>query len=211
MFCSLGGSGMLEFLAARTLTGIAKVLTGVQARWSGCAPADQQRIYFANHTSHLDFILLWSALPPRLRVRTRPVAAADYWTSSALKRYLIQRVFRGVLVDRERKSHDPLAPLRAALDASDSLILFPEGTRNLGEEMLPFKSGIFHLAESHPQAELVPVWLCNSQRVMPKGALLPVPLLCSVRFGAPCKREPGETKKAFLERLRSTLVDLGKA
>lgn len=199
---------MHEWVAAKTLTGVAKVLTGVQARWSGCAPAAAQRIYFANHTSHLDFILLWSALPSRLRVRTRPVAAADYWTSSALKRYLIQRVFRGVLVDRERKSADPLAPLRSALDAGDSLILFPEGTRNLGEELLPFKSGIYHLAESHPQAELVPVWLSNSQRVMPKGALLPVPLLCSVRFGTPCRCQPGEDKKAFLERLRTTLVEL---
>lgn len=200
---------MLEFLAAKSLIGTAKVLTGVQARWRGCTPSDRQRIYFANHTSHLDFILLWAALPQRLRAQTRPVAAADYWTSSALKRYLIQRVFRGVLVDRQRKTDDPLVPLRAALDAGHSLIIFPEGTRNLGEELLPFKSGIYHLSESHPQAELVPVWLSNSQRVMPKGALLPVPLLCSVRFGTPCRREEGEDKKVFLERLRSTLVELG--
>jgi 1-acyl-sn-glycerol-3-phosphate acyltransferase len=202
---------MLEPIAARLLTGTAKLLTGVQARWSGCAPVPQQRIYFANHTSHLDFILLWSALPANLRRLTRPVAAADYWTSSALRSYLIHRVFRGVLVDRQRKSDNPLAPLLDALAAGDSLIIFPEGTRNLGDELLPFKSGIYHLTESRPDVELIPVWLSNSQRVMPKGALLPVPLLCSVRFGSPQQLTTGEDKKAFLERLRTTLVELGKA
>jgi 1-acyl-sn-glycerol-3-phosphate acyltransferase len=203
---------MLESIAAELLVLTAKLLTGAQARWSGCAPtAGSQRIYFANHTSHLDFILLWAALPPRLRKRTRPVAAADYWSRSALRRYLIHRVFRGVLVDRERKAaSNPLQPLLDALDAGDSLIFFPEGTRNLAEELLPFKAGIYHLAQDRPHVELIPVWLSNSQRVMPKGALLPVPLLCSACFGSPASLEPGEAKPAFLERLRQQLIDLGQ-
>lgn len=202
---------MLESIAAHLLIGTAKLLTGVQARWSGCAPLPRQRIYFANHTSHLDFILLWAALPANLRAITRPVAAADYWTSSKLRSYLIHRVFRGVLVDRQRKSANPLEPLLEALKDGDSLILFPEGTRNLTEELLPFKSGIYHLAEARPDVELVPVWLSNSQRVMPKGALLPVPLLCSVRFGAPQPLGAEEDKRVFLERIRTALIDLGKA
>lgn len=199
---------MIESLAAGALVGAAKLLTGAQGRWVGCAPVATQRIYFANHTSHLDFILLWAALPPQLRRRTRPVAAADYWTASALRRYLIARVFRGVLVDRQSKSGDPLEPLREALRQGDSLILFPEGTRNLGDELLPFKSGIYHLAEEFPGIELIPVWIANSQRVMPKGSLLPVPLLCAARFGQPRQLLPGEDKRAFLERLRADLIGL---
>ena len=73
--------------------------------------------------------------------------------------------------------------LQAALDAGDSLIFFPEGTRALTDEMLPFKSGLYHLARANPTLELVPVRMENLSRVMPKGELLPVPLVCILTFG----------------------------
>jgi hypothetical protein len=202
----------LEALTARLITGFAWLVTGARARWIGCTPAPAQRIYFANHSSHGDFVLLWSALPPDLRVRTRPVAGADYWLAGRMRRWLINDVFRGVLVERgAQKSGDPIAVMLGALDAGDSLILFPEGTRNPGEQMLPFKSGLYHLARQRPQVELVPVWLENLARVMPKGQVLPVPLLCSVSFGAPMRLEPGEDKDAFLARARQAVVDLQTA
>jgi 1-acyl-sn-glycerol-3-phosphate acyltransferase len=200
---------MIEWLAARLITGFAWVVTGVRARWVGCTTSTAQRIYFANHTSHGDFVLLWSALPPALRAMTRPVAGADYWLKGALRRWLITRVFRGVLVERGvEKTSDPMAMMLGALDAGDSLIIFPEGTRNLGDGMLPFKSGLYHLARQRPAVELVPVWLENLARVMPKGSLVPVPLLCSVSFGAPIRLEAGEEKDAFLQRARQCILDL---
>jgi 1-acyl-sn-glycerol-3-phosphate acyltransferase len=181
----------------------------VRARWLGCGPAPVQRIYYANHSSHGDFVLLWSALPAALRARTRPVAGADYWLKGRLRRWLIEDVFRGVLVERGgEKTSDPIAAMLAALDAGDSLILFPEGTRNLGEPMLPFKSGLYHLARQRPAVELVPVWLENLGRVMPKGYVIPVPLLCSVSFGSPIRLEAAEEKDAFLLRARQCIVDL---
>jgi 1-acyl-sn-glycerol-3-phosphate acyltransferase len=198
-------------IAAALIIGFARVVTGVRARWVGCAAAPAQRIYFANHSSHGDFVLLWSALPPALRARTRPVAGADYWLAGRLRRWLIEAVFRGVLVERggaARADADPLAPLLQALDHGDSLIIFPEGTRNTTEVMLPFKSGLYHLARQRPAVELVPVWLENLNRVMPKGEVLPVPLLCSVSFGAPIRLETGEDKRAFLDRARQRIVDL---
>jgi len=201
---------MVEPIVSALIIATAKTLTGVQPRWRGCAPASTQRIYFANHTSHMDFILVWSALPPRLRATTRPVAAADYWTRGALKPYLIHRVFRGVLVDRGRvnRQANPMTPMLDALAAGDSLILFPEGTRGPGDELLPFRSGIFHVARARPDVELVPVWIANSSRVMPKGAMLPIPLLCSVTFGQPTRLDPPEDKPSFLARLRQSLLDL---
>jgi len=143
-------------------------------------------------------------------MQTRPVAAKDYWTRGALRRYLIREVFHGVLVDRHRESRteDPVEVMVQALDEGSSLILFPEGTRNPGEEVLPFKSGIFHAARARPLVDLVPVYLQNLNRVMPRGELLPVPLLCSATFGAPTRIGPGEEKDAFLARLRQAILDL---
>lgn len=204
-------------LVGRLITGFTRALTGAQARWLGCGPTPEQRIYFANHQSHGDFVLLWASLPPGLRRTTRPVAGADYWLTSAAKRFLIHEVFDGVLVDRSRETRttDPIATMQAALDAGDSLILFPEGTRNPAADpaapMLPFRSGLWHLATSRPHVVLVPVYIENIGRVLPKGKVLPVPLLCSVRFGAPLARDPAEDKAAFLERARAAVAALRTA
>jgi 1-acyl-sn-glycerol-3-phosphate acyltransferase len=203
---------MIERLVAALITGFARLVTGAQARWIGCGPSGEQRIYYANHSSHGDFVLIWTALPAALRARTRPVAARDYWDAGELRRFLIHRVFRGVLVERgaDPRTKDPLVPLIDALDRGDSLIIFPEGTRNTEEEMLPFKSGIYHLARQRPGVDLVPVWIENVGRVMPKGQVLPVPLLCSVNFGAPIRLQQDEEKQAFLDRARLAIVELRK-
>lgn len=201
----------MDRIIAALVIGFIRLLTGAQAFWAGCRPTAAQRIYFANHASHGDFVLLWAALPPYLRRRARPVAGADYWERSALRRYIAARVFRAVLIDRERRegSPDPIAQMVAALAGGDSLILFPEGTRNTTDQpLLPLKSGLFHLATQCPSVELVPVWMNNLGRVMPKGEPLPIPLLCTVTFGAPLERIEGEDKAAFLARARAALLAL---
>jgi 1-acyl-sn-glycerol-3-phosphate acyltransferase len=204
-----------EDIVAGALCGFASLITGVRAVWRGSEPAARQRIYFANHRSHADFVLIWSSLPPALRRQVRPVAAADYWLASPLRRYLINRVFRGVLVQRGVHGfHDgdkPLAPLDAALDRGDSLIVFPEGTRNAEDSLLPFKSGIYRLAAAHPEVELIPVWIENLGRVMPKGCVVPIPLLCSLTFGPPLRVADGEARGAFLSRSRDALLALRPA
>ena len=202
---------MLERLVASLIIGFVRLLTGAQAFWRGGRPNAAQRIFFANHASHGDFVLLWASLPPWLRRRTRPVAGADYWNKSPLRHFIGGRVFRAVLIDRERKegSPDPIEQMVAALAGGDSLILFPEGTRNTTDAvLLPFKSGLFHLANQYPNAELVPVWINNLARVMPKGQLIPIPLLCTVTFGASLPRIDGEDKAAFLERARMAMLAL---
>ncbi|BCJ05087.1 1-acyl-sn-glycerol-3-phosphate acyltransferase [Pseudomonas sp. AA27] len=202
---------MLASLTAFVITSAARLITGARALWLGCTPQPVQRLYFANHSSHGDFVLLWAALPEPLRRRTRPVAGADYWCKPGIRDFLIRRVFNGVLIDRQHGASEgnPLQPVLEAFAQGDSLIFFPEGTRNLTDDpLLPFKSGLFHLASANPQVELVPVWIANLNRVMPKGRALPLPLLCTLSFGEPLHLQPDEGKHAFLERARQALLNL---
>ena len=186
---------------------IARLITGAQGHWKGCPPKAEQRIYFANHQSHLDWVLIWAALPSELRARTRPIAARDYWTSSPFKQWLTSAVFNAVYVSRTRvDDQDPLEPLVDALNAGDSLVIFPEGTRSNKDEPQPFKSGLYHLAEQFPGVQLIPAWIDNVQRVMPKGEVVPVPILCTVTFGAPLQLLPAEDKHDFLNRARAAVL-----
>jgi 1-acyl-sn-glycerol-3-phosphate acyltransferase len=185
-------------------------LTGVRARWRGCAPIAEQRVYFANHTSNLDFVLLWATLPADLRRKTRPVGARDYWEGGGVREWLAARVFRAVLIERRTvtRENNPLVPMLDALAGGESLILFPEGTRNPDGEVNPFKPGLFHIAKARPEVALVPVFIENLNRVLPKGEFLPVPMLCSVTFGEPLRLAEGETKPQFLSRTREALLSL---
>jgi 1-acyl-sn-glycerol-3-phosphate acyltransferase len=203
---------MLEAITSSAVTTFARLMTGVRPDWRGVLPEPKQRIYFANHASHGDFVLIWSVLPKELRDRTRPVAGADYWRKSRLRAFLGGEVFKAVLIERQAdvRKEDPIAQMAAALDCGDSLILFPEGTRNMTDEpLLPFKSGLYNLALARPGVELVPTWIDNLSRVLPKGEFLPLPILCSVTFGAPLTLPEGEERKAFLERARNALLELG--
>jgi len=203
-----------SFLQATTgvlLAGLAHAITGVQPIWQGCPPGQRQRIYFSNHTSHGDFILISSCLPPEERARTSAAVGADYWLAGPLRRFISQRMLQTVLVERNwmaRKS-SPIEEILRALAQGQSLIFFPEGTRNMTAEPLQrFRAGLFWLATARPDVELVPCWIENMSRVLPKGTLLPVPLLCRVIFGTPLVLEPGEDRQAFLHRASEALLAL---
>jgi len=198
-------------LVGLLLSSIARLITGAQGHWYGSPPKAEQRIYFANHQSHFDWVLIWASLPHDLRAQTRPIAARDYWTSSPLKHWITREVFNAVYVSRVRtEDEDPLEPLVDALRNGDSLVIFPEGTRGNKGEPQAFKAGLYHLAEQFPDVNLIPTWIDNVQRVMPKGEVVPVPILCSVTFGAPMTLSPGEDKRVFLDRARSAVMALSK-
>ncbi|MDP9995022.1 1-acyl-sn-glycerol-3-phosphate acyltransferase [Variovorax boronicumulans] len=280
---------MLAKLTGWLLLGFVRLLTGAQARWYGCPPKAEQRIYFANHQSHADLVMIWAALPEELRSITRPIAARDYWANTPVKRWITTEVFNAVYVERAATAPaaaaapepmqaepavaaapaeriepsmepllpaeapraevvnelqgeldlpapvpppapiapppsvaepapppaepappptDPLAPLVEALRSGDSIIIFPEGTRGHTGEPQKFKSGLYTLATLFPEVVLVPAWIDNVQRVMPKGEIVPVPILCSVTFGAPIRVEEGEERRPFLDRARAAVIAL---
>lgn len=164
-------------------------------------------LFFANHSSHLDFALIWAALPPAQRRRTRPVAGRDYWEKTALRRWIACRCFRAVLIERQKVTvaTNPLEPMLAALDAGASLIVFPEGTRSHDGRLQAFKAGLFHLARARPGIPLVPVWLDNLNRILPKGEFLAVPLIASLSAGTAVQLGSAEPKAEFLVRAHATL------
>ncbi len=197
--------------AGLLLAFLARLITGAQGHWYGSPPKAEQRIYFANHQSHFDWVLIWAALPRDLRAQTRPIAARDYWTASPFKHWITREVFNAVYVSRVRsEDEDPLEPLAEALRNGDSLVIFPEGTRGNKGEPQAFKAGLYHLAEQFPELQLIPTWIDNVHRVMPKGEVVPVPILCSVTFGAPMQLKPGEDKREFLARARDEVIALSK-
>lgn len=189
---------------------LSRLITGVSTHWQGAQPSSRQRIYFANHSSNLDFLLLWASLPEKLRNRTRPVAGQDYWSAGPVRRWLSRDVFNAVLIERKSvtRATNPLVPMMAALEAGDSLIIFPEGTRSPRGEIGPFKGGLYHLAKQYPSAELVPVFIQNLNRVLPKGEVLPVPIICTVTFGEPLPPGNVEPREAFLDLARQSLIRL---
>jgi 1-acyl-sn-glycerol-3-phosphate acyltransferase len=209
-------------VVAAGVVGLARFLAGGSVRHVAFDPDERQRIYFANHTSHLDFVIIWSALPPRLRAMTRPVAAKDYWDKSGLRRYLAIKVFNAVLVERVGQAilpagqagspvphqDNPMEVLLDGLGDRHSLIIFPEGTRGDGTQIAAFKSGLYRLGKARPDVELVPIYIDNLNRVLPKGEFVPVPMLASVSFGAPMRVEDGEAKEAFLNRARNAILEL---
>jgi 1-acyl-sn-glycerol-3-phosphate acyltransferase len=188
---------------------IAKLLSGASARWVDSQPDTCQRVYFANHTSHLDSLVIWSSLPYRVRTLTRPVAAKDYWTRGAVRKYLAG-VFNALLIDRkEIKVHQsPVDLMLREIGDTHSLIVFPEGRRGTGPEIAEFKSGLYYLCKKRPDLEAIPVYLDNLNRILPRGEVLPVPLLSCITFGPPMWLESGEPKTVFLTRARNALTKL---
>lgn len=197
--------------AARSaLVGTARALLSLRAI-DLPPPGAVPRILVANHVSHADFVALWSVLPKPQRLRTRPVAGADYWRGSGLKSWIAGEVFRAVLIDRDpaKRQTDPVETVAQVLRGGEDVIFFPEGTRNLTDApLLPLKSGIFHLAHAAPRAEIVPAWILNLDRILPKGAVVPVPLNCAVRFGQPMRPAEGEDRDSFLARLGAAMLAL---
>lgn len=201
-----------SFQVVTLLTLLTRLLVGAYPQWQGCAPSRTQRIYFANHSSHMDAIVIWSSLPAELRAKTRPVAAKDYWEKSALRRRIAIKELKVVLIDRHHTAHaNPLDPLIQALHEGSSLIIFPEGTRRPQPLPSPFKSGLWRLMREFPDVELIPVYIENLHRSMPKGTLIPIPTICSVRFGAPLPHSPDDSKEDFLNRARNAVIQLAES
>lgn len=196
-------------MIVQLLIWLVRILTGVRPHFLE-APSERQRIYFANHTSNLDAVVIWTSLPPGVRQQVRPVAAHDYWTSNRLRLYFAEKVFNAILIERKRVTagNNPIELILAGMGDANSIIIFPEGTRNTEPEIKEFKSGLYHIVKKRPEVELVPVFIDNLNRVLPKGESLPVPIICHITFGTVLPPIANESKQEFLERARQAVIAL---
>ena len=160
---------------------------GLRVRGREHLPATGPFIIIANHSSHLDTASLLSLFPLRRLRKIRPVAAADYFERNRFVSAVSRICFNILPIARKGLTPEtnPLPRMEAALQAGDSLIIFPEGTRGSGTDISKFHSGAAHLIEKCPDVPVLPVYLVNMGRSLPKGEWIPVPFFCEVRLGEP--------------------------
>jgi 1-acyl-sn-glycerol-3-phosphate acyltransferase len=196
--------------AKNTLILAARLLSGATVLWYNSQPDSCQRVYFANHTSHLDALVIWAALPHPFREKTRMVAAQDYWDAGIARRYISRKLLNAVLIERENVSlkNTPIKVMMDEMKDEYSLILFPEGGRSVDGHLGEFKSGLYHLCKKRPDLELIPVYLNNMNGILPRGKTLPVPMLSRIIFGPPIWLELDERKDSFLDRARRSILKL---
>ena len=196
---------LLLMLIARP---VAQFMTGADVVGRERLPAKGPAIIAANHNSHVDTLLLLTIFPARLMHCLRP-AAADYFLKDPFIGWFSRKLVGIVPIERARAGTglDVLAPARQALAEGAIIIVFPEGTRGAADdEMGELKSGIARLAEAFPSVPVCPIWIEGAGRVLPKGAVLPVPLNCTVLVGEPLAW--GGDRKAFMAALRERLLAL---
>jgi len=199
---------LLLILVARPL---ALFMTGADVSGRERLPLKGPAIVAANHSSHVDTLLLLAIFPSRAVSRVRPAAAADYFLKDPVIGWFSRHVIGIVPVARRKagRDEDVLAPARAALAAGDIVVVYPEGTRGDGDEgdgMGQLKSGVARLAEAFPEAPVIPVWIQGAGRVLPKGETIPVPLNCAVLVGEPLAWT-GD-RHGFMAALRAALLAL---
>ena len=195
---------------AETIAILARIVCGCQARWTGQVPQPGPRVFYGNHTSHLDAITIWSALPRECRRACKIIAAKDYWAATKSRRWLACDVFECVLIDRKKvtRESNPLGKMLSVLDQNLAIIIFPEGGRGASGQLGEFQSGLWHLGRARPQLEFVPVWLENLNRVLPKGEVIPIPLISAATFGVGFQVAVDDTKETFLKRAHDQLSQL---
>ena len=149
----------------------------------------KQFILIANHNSHMDTMAIMSAIPHRFIHKVHPVAARDFFGKNLFQKILMRYLVNATLIrrDRDNKERDPINDMDKMLKKKRSLILFPEGSRGIAGKMSNFKKGLGYLVQKNPKISVIPVYLENIYKTLPKGKRLILPYNCSIKFGEPIK------------------------
>jgi len=185
------------------------IISGVHVVGKEKLPPKGPCIIAANHNSHLDTMVLMSLFPLSHINQVRPVAAADYFMKNRWFAWFSQKVI-GIIPLKRRPTKEeghPLLGVTKALKNGDIVIVFPEGSRGVPEEMSTFKTGIAHLAKEFPLTPVVPIYIHGAGKALPKGEALFVPFIIDVHIGEALYWED-EDNKIFTLRLEQAIKKL---
>lgn len=168
-------------------------------------------ILIANHSSHMDTVSLLNLIPLKSLRKVKPVAAADYFAKNTLIAWLSDTFMNILPIDRAKitKENNPIKLMGDVLKNNQSIIVFPEGTRSLDGEFNQFKTGVARLIIQNPDIPIVPCYLTNMYKAMPKGELLPIPFICDIYIGESFLVQ-GDDIQEITELLKAKIVELPK-
>ncbi|MBX0330613.1 1-acyl-sn-glycerol-3-phosphate acyltransferase [Oscillochloris sp. ZM17-4] len=177
-------------------------------------PTEGSFIIAANHTSHADTAVIFTALPRHARRRFVAAAAQDYFFQGGPWQFFSRILFNAIPVARDRRGgQDPLRHASRALREGYALLLYPEGTRSKNGSIGPFRGGIGRLIAEFPGTPVIPTYVSGTARVMPKGKVVPRPYRVTVRFGEPMlvKAHPKHraTWQSAADEVRDAVLHLG--
>ena len=185
------------------------IISGVHVLGKEKLPSEGPCIIAANHNSHLDTMVLMSIFPLSKINQVKPVAAADYFMKNRYFAWFSQNVI-GIIPLKRRPTKEeghPLLGVTKALKNGDIVIVFPEGSRGVPEEMGTFKTGIAHLAKEFPSIPVVPIYIHGAGKALPKGEALFVPFIIDVNIGEALYYHD-ENNKVFTQRLEKSIIEL---
>ena len=161
-------------------------------------------IIYANHTSLLDIPAVGKAVNVSLTwVAKASLAKVPFFGWALLRVHM--------LVDRTggaNAAKNMVEDAASRLQGGQTLAIFPEGTRNRGEEpLLPFKKGAFILAK-HTNVPIVPVAIKNAKNLWPAHKYWPMPGVIRIKIGHPFTLQPGENLAALTERAQQNLLEM---
>jgi 1-acyl-sn-glycerol-3-phosphate acyltransferase len=170
-------------------------------------PARPPFVLVANHSSHLDAVILGAMLPARFAGTVFPIAAGDTFFTRRASSIFATACMNALPIWRKNCGAHSLEDLRTRLlEGSSVYILFPEGTRTRDGAMTKFKPGIGRLIAA-TEVPVVPCYLQGSFDALPASRNLPRWNKITVAIGEPMTFPGASNDRAGYETIAARLEE----
>lgn len=202
LYTLLSGKTDLIYRLGVRGAGLAVRLAGARLQVAGREKIERKHavVFMANHQSNCDPPALIGLLPPVLILGKQ-----EFFRVPVLGRAMRLRGF--VPVDRRTRERaiESIAQATEALAKGHSFLVFPEGTRSPDGRLLPFKKGVFIMAQK-ARAPIQPVSISGSRRIMPKGKITMRPGQVKITFHEAIETSSAENIEMLQESVRRSIL-----